>query len=138
MQKNTRQPIRVGSLTILLTLVALCLALLAVLSLSTARADGALAQKQLLRLTADVNAHALGEEYLARLDAALAENAALPKEAHRQADGTISARLETKDGRTLLVVAQPLVNSPQRYTLVSWSFLQDWTPDSDVDLWLGA
>ena len=53
MERHNVPPIRSGALTLLLALAAICLAVLAVLSLTTAQADLSLAQKSLDRFSQD-------------------------------------------------------------------------------------
>ena len=68
--ETSHRPVRSGALTLLFTVVLLCLAVLAVLSLATARADEALAKKSLDRLAQEAAAEQAGQEWLAALDAA--------------------------------------------------------------------
>ena len=53
MERHNIPPIRTGALTLLLALAAICLAVLAVLSLTTAQADLSLAEKALDRFSQD-------------------------------------------------------------------------------------
>ena len=70
------RPVRLGWLSLLLTVIILCLATLSVLSFSTARADLALAQKQARQAQSVYALECAGQQWLAELDAALAQIAA--------------------------------------------------------------
>ena len=96
------RPVRLGWLSLLLTVIILCLATLSVLSFSTARADLALAQKQARQAQSVYALECAGQQWLAELDAALAQagdtaelDALLPHGTAREGPG-VSAVL---DGR---------------------------------------
>lgn len=64
-------PMRMGMLNILVVVIALCLAVLSVLALSTARAGAALSERQAANVTETYAVESVGEELLAHLDEAL-------------------------------------------------------------------
>lgn len=137
-EQFTHRPVRTGAMTLLITAVLICLAVLAVLSLATARADLAMAERSLSGLQSRGTAEQRGQEYLAQLDAALKQGTALP-EAAVQEDGSIRAELTLEDG-TLRIVVQP--KEPDRqdsaaYQILSWEFDSSWEPDQTLDLWNG-
>lgn len=59
------RPVRLGWLSLLLTVIILCLATLSVLSFSTARADLALAQKQARQAQSVYALECAGQQWLA-------------------------------------------------------------------------
>lgn len=65
-------PLRMGMLNILMVVIALCLAVLAVLALSTARAGAALSERQASNVRETYAVEAVGEQLAAQLDVALA------------------------------------------------------------------
>lgn len=135
----THRPVRTGAMTLLITAVLICLAVLAVLALSTARADLAMADKALTGLQSQAQTETLGQEYLARLDAALKAGTDLPKEAATHADGTILANLSANDG-TLEIVVRPrqaTSDDPAAYEILTWRLSTSWEPDQSLDLWNG-
>lgn len=137
-EQFTHRPVRTGAMTLLITAVLICLAVLAVLSLATARADLAMAERSLSGLQSRGTAEQQGQEYLAQLDAALKQGTALP-EAAVQEDGSIRADLALEDG-TLRIVVEP--KEPDRgdsaaYRILSWEFDSSWEPDQTLDLWNG-
>lgn len=135
----THRPVRTGALTLLITAVLICLAVLAVLALSTARADLAMADKALAGLQSQAQTETVGQEYLARLDAALKAGTDLPQEATTQSDGTILAALSVNEG-TLEIVARPrqaTADDPAAYEILTWRLSTSWEPDQSLDLWNG-
>lgn len=137
-EQFTHRPVRTGAMTLLITAVLICLAVLAVLSLATARADLAMAERSLSGLQSRDTAEQRGQEYLAQLDAALKQGTALP-EAAVQEDGSIRAELTLEDG-TLRIVVQPKEpdrEDPAAYRILSWKFDSSWEPDQTLDLWNG-
>lgn len=137
-EQFTHRPVRTGAMTLLITAVLICLAVLAVLSLATARADLAMAERSLSGLQSRGTAEQQGQEYLAQLDAALKQGSALP-EAAVQEDGSIRAELTLEDG-TLRIVVQPKEPDQEdsaAYRILSWEFDSSWEPDQTLDLWNG-
>lgn len=135
----THRPVRTGALTLLITAVLICLAVLAVLALSTARADLAMADKALAGLQSQAQTETVGQEYLARLDAALKAGTDLPQEATTQSDGTILAALSVNEG-TLEIVVRPrqaTADDPAAYEILTWRLSTSWEPDQSLDLWNG-
>lgn len=133
------RPVRTGAMTLLITTVLICMSVLAVLSLVTARADMALADKALSGLQGQAQIENAGQEYLAQLDAALKENRELPAQATKQQDGTIQAVLTVNDS-TLEIVVQPKaaqLEDPAAYRIVRWHVSTGWQPDQSLELWNG-
>ena len=64
-----RAPIRLGPLAILLTVISICLTILAILTFTTARADLRLAEKYAETVQARAALDREGKEYLSRLNA---------------------------------------------------------------------
>lgn len=135
----THRPVRTGALTLLITAVLICLAVLAVLALATAQADLAMADRALAGLQSQAQAETSGQAYLARLDAALKEGTDLPAEATLQADGTIQATLSENDGTLHVVVRprEPEEENPAAYEILIWQLSTQWEPEQSLDLWNG-
>ena len=68
-----KAPIRLGPLALLLTVVSICLAILAILTFTTARADLRLAEKYALTVRERYALEKEGQEYLAALNAGRAD-----------------------------------------------------------------
>lgn len=137
--KFIHRPVRTGAMTLMITTVLICLAVLAVLALATARADVVMADKALAGLQEQARIEITGQEYLAQLDAALKTNGMLPAQATRQQDGTIQAVLSVNNS-TLEIVVQPKEVQPEdpaAYQILTWHVSTGWQPDQSLDLWNG-
>ncbi len=141
MQPKTHPPIRAGALTLLLTLVAICLSVLSVLSVlsfSTALADLRLAEKSMSRFQQDAALENEGQRWLAALDGQLTTGADGSTVGELLPDGTVQTILKTSDGRSLTIAVRPTPDADPGYTVVRWQFGQDWTPETDLNLWDGS
>lgn len=133
------RPVRTGALTLLITAVLICLAVLAVLALATAQADLAMADKALSGLQNQAAIETAGQECLAELDAALKQGNASPESFASSADGSLSTSLSV-NGNTLQIVAdpkEPTADDPAAYRILTWQLTTKWEPDQTLDLWNG-
>lgn len=130
--ETSHRPVRSGALTLLFTVVLLCLAVLAVLSLATARADEALAKKSLDRLAQEAAAERTGQEWLAALDAA--DPGTLPADTVSTGDGGVQAELTLESGDTLRLAAEP---AGEGWRITRWQLTAPWEPDTSLDVWTG-
>ena len=78
--KKPRQPVRSGSLTIVITCVLILLAVLALLSLVSAQTDRALADRQMAFAQQNAMSERAGQEWLASMDDYLRGGALLPED----------------------------------------------------------
>lgn len=138
MERHTVPPIRTGALTLLIALTAVCLAVLAVLSFTTAQADLSLAEKSLERFSQDAALENEGQQWLARLDATLAAGQDAAALGQTGEDGTITVTLTGEEGRTLTIAALPTPQGPGRYTLTRWQYGQQRDFDTGPQLWDGS
>ena len=138
MERHTVPPIRTGALTLLIALTAVCLAVLAVLSFTTAQADLSLAEKSLERFSQDAVLENEGQQWLAQLDAALAAGQDAAALGQTGEDGTITVTLTGEEGRTLTIAALPTPQGPGRYTLTRWQYGQQRDFDTGPQLWDGS
>lgn len=138
MERHTVPPIRTGALTLLIALTAVCLAVLAVLSFTTAQADLSLAEKSLERFSQDAALENEGQQWLARLDATLAAGQDAAALGQTGEDGTITVPLTGEEGRTLTIAALPTPQGPGRYTLTRWQYGQQRDFDTGPQLWDGS
>lgn len=141
------QPIRFGALSLLFLVVAICLVVLGVLSFTTARANIALASKQADVVTQNTANDALGQEWLASVDAMLAEAQANGgREAYIAshlpagtsfAGSSLWANLGT--GGKYALAVEVTIDSDLRYTITKWETTVDWTRDESIgNVWSGA
>ena len=102
----THRPVRTGTLTLLITAVLICLAVLAVLALATAQADLAMADRALSGLQSQAQMESAGQKALAAMDAYLKGKQEAPAETVFQEDGTLETVVTLEDS-TLQIVAEP-------------------------------
>ena len=154
MAKHTRKlaGIRIGPITILVFVITLCIAVLATLSVTTARANTASTERQ-ISFTNDVYANeTAGQTMLSLVDAALAngtdevrtnlstieketQTVARPGSATVTLSGnTLNALFETDSGRQLIV---ELELSESTYKIVKWKTAMNWKEESNEKLWAG-
>ena len=154
MAKHTRKlaGIRIGPITILVFVITLCIAVLATLSVTTARANTASTERH-ISFTNDVYAHeTAAQTMLSLVDAALANGtdgvranlsaieeetqaAARPGSATVTLSGnTLNALFETDSGRQLIV---ELKLSGSTYEIVKWKTAMNWKEESNEKLWAG-
>lgn len=154
MAKHTRKlaGIRIGPITILVFVITLCIAVLATLSVTTARANTASTERQ-ISFTNDVYANeTAAQTMLSLVDAALANGtdevranlSAIEKETQAAArpgsvtvtlsGNTLDALFETDSGRQLIV---ELELSESTYEIVKWKTAMNWKEESNEKLWAG-
>lgn len=137
MKHTGRAPLRSGALTLLITVCAVCLAVLAMLALATARADLALAERGAERLARVTAADNMGQQWLAELDAALARDptgaAGLPEGAWLE-NGAVTARLDCPDAGVLQVEVQLC---GEGWRVSGWQLQRAWQPQELLDVWQG-
>lgn len=138
MERHTVPPIRTGALTLLIALTAVCLAVLAVLSFTTAQADLSLAEKSLERFSQDAALENEGQQWLAQLDAALAAGQDAAALGQIDEDGALTMTLTGEEGRTLTIAALPTPQGPGRYALTRWQYGQQRDFDTGPQLWDGS
>lgn len=143
--------VRMGSVSLITLVIALCLAVLAVLAVTTARASTALAERQASFVTDDYANEAAAQEVLARVRAAAAEGGVGAVEARLEdllattgeggpavtgkVDGSsLDVHVESGSGRCLDAV---LVISGNEVSVASWKATTLWDEDTGDVLWTG-
>ena len=125
-----KAPVRLGPLALLLTVISICLAILAILTFTTARADLRLAEKYAETVQVRYALEQDGQEYLCRLSAGT-EAAPEPDE-----DGMRRVELE-RDGFLLRIAL--LDDGQGGWTVLSWSQEKLWKQKETIDnLWSGS
>lgn len=124
-------PIRLGPLALLLTVISICLTVLAILSFTTAEADLRLAEKYAETVSQRYCLETEGQELLARLRDS--EPAALGME--QNTDGTWHRELET-DGTYLYIAVKQAEDN--RWEITDWRIYKDWEEDTDLNIWDGG
>lgn len=124
-QQADPPPLRAATLTLLLAAVIVCLALLGVLCLATARADLALAQRQLDTVTDNLAAEIVGAQWYREAD-----------QQRYDADTELTAALDAgrQGNLTLHITARGGENGVE---IQQWYLQRDWNPDEGRTLWNG-
>ena len=106
-------PIKLGPLALLLTVVSICLTVLAILTFTTARADLALAEQYAETVQTRYALEQQGQEFLATAEPGLGQ-------------------VFEKDGMRLTVVLD------ENGTVARWNLEREWNLEETInDLWLG-
>ncbi len=123
-------PIKLGPLALLLTVISICLTVLAILSFTTARADLRLAEKYAQTVSERYLLEAEGQKLLAELQDS--DPGMLDME--RDANGVWWTDLE-KDGAHLHIGVK---KSADGWEPVAWRMDKDWEEDTELDVWDGG
>ena len=137
MTTRGRGSVRIGPISLFALVIILCLAVMAVLSVTTAQATYAAAERQASFTTDTYANERAGQGLMADVDAALAPvRAALPEGA--ELDGsTGKAEFTADSGRTLAVVLE--IRADATYSVASWKATTLWTENGAGEtLWSGA
>lgn len=122
-----QNPVKLGPLALLLTVISICLTTLAILNFTTARADTRLAEKYAETVRTRYALEIQGQEYLRDLGEKGPEGT--PDE-----NGVIWHEIE-QDGSRLRIGLRP---DGEEYTVTAWKQEREWTADLSMgNLWLG-
>ncbi|HIY79318.1 MAG TPA: hypothetical protein IAA42_02650 [Candidatus Olsenella excrementavium] len=145
--------VRMGPVSLFALVVALCLAVMAVLAVTTARASMALAERQAAFTADDYANEAVGQELLARVRAVADEGGAGavgtrlydllaacsgedgPALTATINEGQLSAHIESASGRCLDVVLA--IGENGEVSVGSWRATTLWDEDTGDVLWTG-
>jgi len=127
--KKQRQPMRSGTLTLLITCVLMLLAVLGLLSLTSAHADLKLADRQMVYAQRNAYAERLGQEWLADLDDYLRGGGDLPEDTTVD-ENIFAATIYLSENESLNVSA--MLDEDGRLTLTGWQLLLDWVSSEDM------
>ncbi len=117
-------PVKLGPLALLLTVISICLTILAILTYTTAGADDRLAQRYAQTTTERYELEIAGQEALAEFPAGFEAGE----------EGTLSKTIE-QDGLVLTIGATPGTDGPQ---VVTWKVSRQWEQDGLIhNLWDG-
>ena len=126
-------PIKLGPLTLLLTLISICLTTLAILNFTTSRADLRLAEKYAETVTTRYALEREGQEFLREI-AGLDENDLDLYDFERDGDGTLWHIIE-RDGAKLHIGLRPDADGVE---VVAWRQEKEWAQDETIgNLWMG-
>ena len=115
--KKTRQPIRSGALTVIMTCVLILLAVLALLSLVSAHADLALASRQLVFAQQNAVSERVGQEWLAGMDDYLRAGGNMPGDTQEEGN-RYSTSIQFSENQYLNIRAE--ANEEGKLTILKW------------------
>ena len=126
-------PVKLGPLTLLLTVISICLTTLAILNFTTARADLRLAERFAGTVETRYALEAQGQAFLREIDGAGPDDPALAA-LERDSDGVYWYTAE-RDGAFLRI---GLVEGETGFEPVAWRQEKEWEQDEFIeDLWTG-
>lgn len=125
-------PIKIGPLALLLTVITICLTVMAILTFTTARADLTMAQKYAGSAQTRYELTQQGQEFLAQADETIAVGMPLSgMDDVKPTRNGISKVLE-KDGYKLTIT---LADSGSTYKVSSWRLEKEWSEDTTLNIW---
>ncbi len=125
-------PVKLGPLALILTVISICLTILAILSFTTARADLRLAEKYADNVRERYDLEREGQDYLAEVSRTLEKEGA--GALTQDEDGIVRHYLY--QGESTLDIG--LAVEENGWRVVSWRQEQTWEPDLDIgNLWSG-
>lgn len=143
--------VRMGPISLIALVVALCLAVMSVLAVTTARANRALAERQAAFTADDYANEAVAQEFLARVRAAAADGADPAAQAAELAaacaggdgatvtaageNGRVELHVEAQSGRCLDVLLS--VGEDGEVGVEAWRATTLWDEDTGDVLWTG-
>lgn len=130
-------PIKLGPVALLLTVITICLTVMAILTFSTAGADKSMATAFADSTRTRCTLEKKGQEFLQEADEALAEGKTLkdlPKvdDWDDGSEGSIEKRIKEK-GYKLTIRLEPEGDSD--YRVAAWSVEKEWEENRDVEVW---
>ena len=124
---------QVGSVAVLFSVVVLCVAVFAVLTVLTASSDARLSRQYGEHVRSQYACENLGQQWLGEIDGWIAGKNALP-------DGTEvngnTVQTEIIEGTSVLNIRLTL--SGAGYEIDRWSCTTQWQPDEGLKVWQGT
>ena len=132
-------PIKLGPVALLLTVITICLTVMAILTFSTANADRSMADMFASSTQIRYALEQEGQKFLQEADEALAEGKSLTdlpgtKTYEGGPDGSVEKVIE-KDGYHLTVRLEPEEMNTCR--VAAWSLDKEWKENQQINVWQG-
>ena len=125
-------PVKLGPLALLLTVISICMTVLAILAFTTARADLSLARTYAETVKERYSLEILGQQYLQETADDLRQGIVLMPDA----DGMVHEMIE-QGSMKLDIALQP--EGSAGYRIDSWKVERRWVEDTDIgNLWDGT
>ncbi len=127
-------PVKLGPLALLLTVISICLTMLAVLSFTTARADMRLAEKYEETVTTRFELEAEGQAFIASLRGGIAGGEAEALQDTEEDENGLVRKTFESGGARLRIAVDPA----DGYRIVTWKHDKEWEENTDIgELWPG-
>ena len=125
-------PVKLGPLALLLTVISICMTVLAILAFTTARADLSLARTYAETVRERYSLEILGQQYLQETADDLSQGIILMPDA----DGMVHETIE-QGSMKLDIALQP--KGASGFRIGSWRVERRWVEDTDIgNLWDGT
>ena len=125
-------PVKLGPLALLLTVISICMTVLAILAFTTARADLSLARPYAETVKERYSLEILGQQYLQETAEDLRQGIVLMPDA----DGMVHEMIE-QGSMKLDIALKP--EGSAGYRIDSWKVERRWVEDTDIgNLWDGT
>lgn len=134
-----RRQVRLGTISVLFTVVVLCISVLAVLSVATVRADKAMAERYAQQVSERTELENEGQRWLKKVDSALQTKGSALKQDDLPSgsclDGTKITTVCTAVTRTLTIELKlDFAGSVPSYTIVSWTNAAQWEENTQLEV----
>lgn len=152
--KSLKQGINIGTSSLILIFIILCLAVFGLLSLSSAKSDMSLANQNAEAVKAYYEADSKGQEFLKEIDSILKEvmdtsaepaicRPLLEKQAGRYYDSEldcIKTEIPMDRGQALYIELKPVYEKDIRYTVEAWKVIntEEYEIDDSMPVWDGV
>lgn len=128
-------PIKLGPVALLLTVITICLTVMAILTLTTAAADQTMANRFADSVQIRYSLEAEGQQFLQQADAQLAGGGGLEDIEGTSAEGGGIEKVFEQEGYQLTIRLKPEGDSG--YTVTRWSLEKKWQEKETIDgLWM--
>ncbi len=134
-----RRQVRFGTISVLFTVVVLCISVLAVLSVATVRADKAMAERYAQQVSERAKLENEGQRWLEKIDRAVQTKGTALTQGDlpngTSMDGTKITTVCTTDSRTLTIELElNFAESIPSYTIVTWINVAQWEEDTQLEV----
>ena len=128
-------PIKLGPVALLLTVITICLTVMAILTLTTAAADQAMANRFADSAQIRFSLEAEGQQFLQQADEQLSGGGELQDLPDVSAAGNSVEKVFEQEGYQLTIRLRPEGDSD--YTVTRWSLEKKWKEKETIDgLWM--
>ncbi|SDB21494.1 hypothetical protein [Eubacterium oxidoreducens] len=127
--------VRLGTVFLLFVVIMICVAVLSVLSIMTAKADYKQTAKAAEHVTQIYENECLGQKWLAQVDACLQQEGDFVwPDGSVYEDGVLSITIGEKQQ---LFIALRINQEQKTYEIIQWKNAATWSEDTSLDLWQG-